>query len=422
MFSERLFDSKNSAKDLMNETIKTNTNQSINISKEIAKKARNDPNFSKVLVETINSIHSSLFPFNTKISLAERLLYLQQIASSVNFCFIQDDSSSQSTSYSIIVGGNNLVVDFNISTKGTKKIFEVPSSVQNSPCDGLITCKLSFASSNEEMSLTLIEYIEKRLSLLLEGNDFEELKNLFRFFQIIDCEDSARHAYFANMEALFKYNLQPLYNLTLNDFIGSICWNRIGTFDFINGAFVRIFYYANLEVLYSCGLLFPTKQSHPYLTAEKCALQWKNQIYYADVSWNTSEYVDIELVPPIFLDQKISENFQIESPTFNLESLKLEKCKLTGMDKFMSFIDAVKLSLICNEIDSNNQFCMNENLISVPCEESLVTVRVTAPDSIDVFLDDSLCKKASIAAVKSRNWKIIKSFIQCSTSSNNKQS
>lgn len=387
----------------MNENIKTNINQSITLGKEIVKKAKADPSLSKALLDSLNSVHLSLLSYKSTISLGEKLGFLQEIASSVNFCFIQDDSLPQSNSSSIIVGGNNLVVDFHISVT-------TPATTSNALSSHIITSKISFATPNNEMGLFLMEIIEKKLSSLLLGNCFEELKGIFQFLQLADCGDPFRTTFITNIDAVIQNGLFSLSSVSLNDFLNEICWGRIGSFDLFGGVFVRIFYYANLESLYSCGL-YPSKQSNCLnLTSEACVSQWKSQFYHVDVSWESVENLIITFCPAIAVDVKLLDKFEATSCLFN-SGLRLESCQVGNMRQCLGLIEAVKIWLICGEIDSKNQFYINENSISIPLEQSTISIDVATPNSIHVSVDGASNRNASVAAVKSRNWQIIKSFI-----------
>ena len=228
-----------------------------------------------------------------------------------------------SNSSSIIVGGNNLVVDFTVSTTAANTFQEGKNSV---------TSKISFASSTRQTSQFLIESIERKLSCLLFCNNFQELKNIFQFLQLLDSENSIGTLYSKNYDFLSTLNLEFFSDLDVNLCLSQICWNRIGVLDVCGVAFPRLFYHANLESLYLSGLYPINKEGETPFSSLDCINQWKNNFYSVEISWDDTENAILSFSPPVHVDSSVLERYSVTGLAYD-NLLHVEKCQLSSLDR-----------------------------------------------------------------------------------------
>lgn len=373
--------------------------QAISISKEIVKNSKRDPEYRQAANQALLNAQYSLLQYRTNLTFEERMHFLQQQAENVKFCFIQDDSTGTAGHSSIIVGGSNLVADFTIPT--------APSSIVESK----MTVKISFATATNQANSFLIGLLEQKLLYLMSRNCFQELGDIFQFLRMLDEEDSIGTVYSKNYELILNAKLPFLHDLDASSFLSSICWNTVGVFDIQGISFTRIFYYANLESLYLCGLYPLERVSGSDLTGIECLSKWKSQFYFVDLCWEASGKISLLLNPAIRLDSSVIEKYSISDAHYD-SSFCLKRGTVESFERALAFLETIKCCLICAELDAKNEGCRVENSLTIPIEESLLTLTVNSTQSIAVSLDGTLDEQASKAATLSRNLQLAKSFVQ----------
>ena len=365
--------------------IKKNIHQSISIGKEIIKQSIGNSNYKQNIIQVLTDTQFSLIQYNPTIGMEERLKFLNQLATSVNFCFIQDDSLNSS----IIIGGNNLVID-----------------ITNFSNYQQLGVKISFATTTINPFLSRLA--EQKILYLMKGNLFKDLRLIFQFLKILDEGSSIGSVYLNNFGLI--NNLPFLHDLNLVVLIEGSCWNIIGIFDIEGFSFARIYYYSSLESLYLAGIYPVERIKNEPMLAVDCVSKWKSLFYFVNISWSDNNEVVFSFFPPIRIDLSLIEKYPITNPQYN-SSFQLEKCTIDALEIGLSFIASVKLCLICAELDAKNEGCRIENQLSLPIDESLLLISVDSTDTIKVSFAGEVNERASKMATKSRNLQLTKMII-----------
>ncbi len=380
--------------------LKQTTNQTISLCRELFKANGTfpqDEEFKSQAKETLGRLSFSFIKYKKCIQTDEMLSFLQQIANSVSFCFLQDDDPVKSDCFLVTIAGCVLVVDLCIP----RQMIDVQR----------ISTKISSAACDKQTELLVA--LEERICFLLSQGDYFELQQLFN---VLKQKDSGSLPLLSQVYAdLFRQHEQleilPQFHLPLNAATTAIeaIYTKIGVFDIWQGVFPVIYFYATVERLFEAKCLPEAGNSVSWSAFQKA----KQSFYSAKLSWLEEEgKIHALFSPSIPFHLGLFEEFADCKSQFDGQ-LKLESMSFNCMTQVIEFLCKLKMFLMLWEIVPEVECFQAANKVSFSVNGIDLRMEASSLNEIRVFegVNEVFKREASVAASISRSLKIIKLYL-----------
>ena len=381
-------------------SLKQSTNQTIALCKELFKTDgvfSQDAEFKSQAKETLGRLSFQFLKYKRCIHTDEMLSFLQQIANSVSFCFLQDEDPVKSDCFLVTVAGCVLVVDLCIP----KQMIDVER----------ICTKISAANCDKQTEFLVA--LEERICLLLSEGDYFELQQVFTVLKQLDSGSlpmlsqvyADLFAEQQKLEILPQFHQQqPAATKAIAAIVG-----KLGVFEVWQSVFPVVYFYAPLEKLFEAKVLAGKDD----FVSWDAFQQAKRCFYSAKLTWQEEEAkIHASFSPSVTFHSAFFQEFAHCKSQFDGQ-LKLESMSFASTCELMEFLLKLKLFLTLLEIVPEIGSFQMANKVSFSVNGVVYLMEASAPDEIRVFEESNgnLKREASIAATISRSLKIIKAYL-----------